>query len=524
MSFSGETYAIPFDRGGLSGDRNVDKIPAEMMTTCKNINFNQGGRGKRGGTAKVNSTVITSTPQIMGGYDYILTSGSQYLMAATSDGKIITVDSTGIASTLKTGLVNNKVTSFARWNNVLYVTNSADIPQTWDGSAGTTSALGNLSADWAGVSYPAKMLVHGYGNSERMWAWGCPSNPNSLYYSADNTGSGDPNFSTGGSIYINTNDGYGIVAVVEFGDRLICFGKTQSFVILDTDASTANWGYSQAQWVGGAATHRLVCTTPNDIIAMMDDGTIYSATAVQSYGDYKRAEISKPAYIDQWIKSNLSLTSISSFHMIYDDDIRAVRLFAVKTSGSVVKQCLLFFIDRPPAEAWSLHENDTYISGFDASSSWMVRTSTGTKCYTGDYSGFVWKLEQTNKSDDSNSYYSGFTTSILTFGDARVTKHYYDGRLIATPTGNFTVYIKTIVDGVLMPTTQSVTLSGSGGLLGSFILGTSLLGGGTDLVEKSFEIGNEGKRIQHEIYNSAANQDLFLSQYLIDFKPLSKKV
>ena len=67
--------------------------------------------------------------------------------------------------------------------------------------------------------------------------------------------------------------------------------------------------------------------------------------------------------------------------------------------------------------------------------------------YTGDYDGFLWKLEQATKSDDSNAYYAGFKTPPLTFDSPRQTKIYRNVRIITKTQGNFYLQIKWWVDG-----------------------------------------------------------------------------
>jgi len=50
-------------------------------------------------------------------------------------------------------------------------------------------------------------------------------------------------------------------------------------------------------------------------------------------------------------------------------------------------------------------------------------------------------------------------------------------------------------------------------------LGTDKLGAG-GLIKETFELGNYGERLQLEMYNETADENFYLSQALIDFKPL----
>lgn len=93
--------------------------------------------------------------------------------------------------------------------------------------------------------------------------------------------------------------------------------------------------------------------------------------------------------------------------------------------------------------------------------------------------------------------------------------------MIATPKGDHNLNIKIWVDGV-QQTTQTVSLASEAGVLGSFILGTSLLGG-NELIDLPYGLGITGKRIQKEVYNENASEDFFVSHMVDDYKFLGRK-
>jgi len=518
MGYRGQTYQIPCNRGGLVHNPNIDLIdPVSMVYPSRNINLDENGRRKRGGTAHVYASAFSNAPRIMGLYDFILRNGNQFLIVATNLGEIYKDDTT----TIKTGMSTTTHFSFETFDNELFICDGYSRPQTWDGSAASTSDITSIPSDWTGSNFPKQLIKHGRGVSERLWAIGCPSTPHTVYASANGDGK---NFSDANVVTINieTGDGFGIVGAAEFGDRLICFGKKQAYIIDDSDSDTANWGYVAAQWEGGAAHHRVIVKTPNDLIAMMEDGEIYSITAVQSYGDYKAASITRPSFMNRWIKEYVNLSYIDDFHAIYDPILRAIKFFVVRNGQTEVDTALVYFIDKPPQEAWAIHDNQSSNSGYSASCSALIRVSAGSyQIYTGDYSGNIWKLETENRSDDGNAYYAGFKTPHMTFDNSRITKHYKRGWLVTQPEGDYDLYINWWVDGV-QQTQQSVSLAGTGGALGSFVLGTDVLGG-QELIDKDFDLGNTGKRIQLEVYNSNADEDFFVSKILIDHKPLSMR-
>ncbi len=510
MGYRGRPYTLGFDKGGLTYNKNIDLIAAESMVNgSKNINLVKMGREKRGGTAWYYSTAISGAVQLYGIHEFRLFDGTLYIVAVGSDGKIYNTRNSVIKSGWTT---SEQYADFAELNDVLYIVNGHNVPEKWAGS-GNTATLTNIPSDWVTGSVPKWIVKHGRGASERLWAGGCDNAPNRVYASANGT----DDFSDANviSIDIDTEDGFGIVGAEEYGDRLLCFGKDKVYVIDDLDSDSINWGYDAAQWEGGASNFRLIEKTPNDVISMSENGQIYSVKALNNYGDYVAASLSKPAFIDEWIQEKLDMSKINQFHMAYDPTLRALKIFVVTLNKTEVDTALVYFIDRPPQEAWMIHDNTSYSSGYNASCSTMVRPSAGVQeVFTGDYSGMVWKLEQTARNDHGRGFYAGFKTPRLNFGNLRVTKKYKRGWAVVEGNGNYDLKVRYWIDGNYIEE-QTISLTNFGGVLGAFILGSDVLGG--DLYEEvSFNIGNRGKRIEFEFYNSEADQNFLISQLVVD--------
>lgn len=520
MSYAGQAYQIPCGAGGNFYSGDLDSVPPEgMVSPSKNLNLHIGGRRKRGGTTPYNSIPITSTPQILNGYDFRKKNASRFIMAFGNDGSLY---SDILASTsIKTGLATSGRPCFETFKDELYVTDGINTPQTWDGAAGATSDITTPAVDWGVGNQPKFCLAHGAGVSRRMWYFGCPVNLENAYYSIlddgkDLTGSGS------GQLKVETSDGFGIVGGREFGQRLVFFGKRKAYLLDDSSSSVANWGYVAAQWEGGAAHQDLIVKTPNDLICMQEDGEIYSVTAVQSYGDYKAASIARPAFVHQWIMDNVNLALINQFHAIYDPNLRAIKFFVVRNAQSQVDTALIFFIDRQPKEAWMLHDNLDHASGYSASSSFLVRTSVGKfEVYTGDYSGQIWKTEQEAKNDNGEGYTTQSKTPPLSFENPRVNKKYRRGKIIYASPGNYNVNVRWWVDNVEQ-TPRVVSFVNTGGIYGSAVFDTDVYGG-AQLGEASFELGAIGKRIQIQLENSTADEDYFISKILVDNEVLGAR-
>ena len=505
MGYSGNTFGISFAKGGLNNSINYDDFPAnDMLPTSRNFNLVQGGRRKRGGTARV-SGELDSGARIIGMFDYFKPGGTQYTVFATSTKIYQCSDPAwGTPGTIKTSLTASKPVWFSQYADELYACNGVDMPEKWTGS-GQMSTLSSTPTDWdTANNKPKYMVTHGRGVSERNWAFGCAATPYTLYISPNDDGDdfSDANVTT---LIIDTKDGYGIVGGIVFQDKFVMFGRTNPYMVDDIDPDIANWGYYQAAWEGGAANQKLIVKTPNDIHIMSEDLDIYSVVAAERYSDYKAASLARPAHMDQWLRDNVATAYLDDFHGIYDPVLRAVKWFIVRNGQTTVDTCLLYFIDRPPKEAWMMHNSDATASGYFASCSALKRLALGNyEIYTGDYSGYIWKLEQSSRLDNAKKYTTQFKGAPHPFDDPRTPKDYKRGRLIMTPQGTETASIAWWVDGTA-GTTRTVTAVAG-------------------VYDYEFELGAKGRRFEYQVLCSASNTDCFLSDMLVDFKPLGKKV
>jgi hypothetical protein len=520
MGYSGETFPIDCSKGGLTGNKNIDSVdPNDMLADTRNINLNENGRGKRGGTSHVSMSKSLSSSEITGVYDFRLVDGTQNLMICKgNDGGIHGSQKTGVLDAVGAG----GYFSFETFEDTLFITNGLWTPQTWNGTASTTTWMTSIPTDWTTyVNNPSQFIKHGRGVSERLWAVGFKDTPYNVYASANGDGE---DFSDANTIVtaIETGDGFGIVGGMEFNDNLFCFGKRKTYVIDDSDIDTANWGYDAASWEGGVAHWRLLIKTPSDMVAMQEDGEIYSVRAAQEYGDYQLASLTRPSMMHNYIKEYINLKEIKQFHGVYDPSLRAIKIFCVRKGQTTCDAAMVYYIDRGPKDGWVIHDNRDFVSGYSAACSAVIRVGTGDyQVYTGGYSGKIWSFNKEDKNDNSEAYYGGFKTPVIDCGDPRIRKNFKRVWIYFEPVGSHDLEVDWWVDGVKQ-STVTVDMAGVGGLLGSFTLGTDILGG-DDVFAQEAVLGQNGTNIQFEIYNETENEEFFISKIVIDYKPLGKE-
>lgn len=515
MAYKGKPRIVECNKGGLTGAQSIDDLqPYMMIHPTRNVILEKRGRRKRGGTAHLYSTAYPAT-KILGIYRPTFANLSVCTMVATDAGIVYSSE----VYALKSGLSTTNYYSFvyASSEDKVFFTDGLNAVQQWNGIAASSTAITGPATDWT-TTPPFQLILHGKGVSQRLWA----INSLGVYASKSFAAAGDlESFATGGeNMYILTDDGHGLVGGVEFGDRLLVFGKNKGYLIDDTDSSTSNWGYQALQWDGGVAHWRLIIKTPNDVILMAEDGEIYSATAVESYGDYKRASITRGSWMHDWIKDNVDLTYIDEFHGLYDPVIRAVMIWVVRNGKSSIDTALVFFMDREsPEESWMVFDNQNYDSGYSASAAAVVSESVGAqKVYTGDYSGWIWKLHETNRADNGNIIQAGFKSVSDSCEDPAGSKHFNELHVLCTPQGNYNLNVKVWIDGEYK-STKSMTMMGKGAVLGSFILDTDVVGGDEFITIKT-KLGYRGKRIQYEFYQHGASEDFFICSYHTEYKSL----
>ncbi len=529
MVYRGETFVMDLNVGGYNYDKNTDRIPpTSMVGETRNINIHEGGRSKRGGTAPVNSSAIGGTPKIYGCYQYRQEDGTETIITVDDNGEILADydDSTPLA----TGLTVNRAVHFETFNNLLYICTGNNLPYVWNG-AGSAAAIVAPAVEWSS-NYPRKMITHGKGASERLWAIYGKTDPYTVFYSALSAGdnSTEAVFTTGaGTLYIDTADGFGVVNAIEFGDRLICSGKRFHYIVNDTDSDTANWGYEKSIWEGGSGSDRLLIAAGNDLISMTEDGSIYSVVTSEQYGDYKKTLLTRlpgdgTPFIDEYIRDNIKLSAIDDFHMIFDPVLRAIYIFVVRTGQTSVDTALCYFIDRGVTDGWTIKDNLASASGYSAACSALVKKAIGDdKIYTGGWTdGYVWELETSAKNDNDNAYQAGAEFPNAHFGDPMLTKRYDRARLIVEAKGVYDLRVNISIDGQYR-TQALVPLSGTGGAYGTAVYGTALYGT-EELMEVVVPIGMIGKRIKYHIFNNNVDEDFFISHIYTDFKPLSRQV
>jgi hypothetical protein len=488
-------------------------VANECMIEPKNINHHKGGREPRGGAEVVYASPV-STSAILGGYQFVLESGTVKNVVGRTDGSIDHSNTT----VLKSGLGTGKYFHFETFYNKLYVCNGYNIPQTWNGAAATTSDLANVPTSWTGTNYPKAMISHGVRAEKRLWAYGVASLPNYLFASK----SGTDDFSDANVITVKLLC-QEITGLIEFGGRLIAFSKDRTFIIDDTSLDTAQWGYQSAAWEGGAAHQRLIIKTPTDIMVMSETAEMFSISASQQYGDYQIASLTRPSYLHKWVETNIDLTKIAQFHGCYDSELRCIKIHAVGIGKTYPDIAMVYFVDMGAQQGWTKHEYMVNIL-----SSWLVRVSASDwKIYTGGSAGKIFSLESSTLRDDGTIYRTEWSTPPMAFENPRSKKRYDRAWLVIKPVSTETMAMDIIIDDRNLSGNYTV-VDEYGDILGdennnmvvseTVIPWTVTMTGYSNILQNfGDDIGCTGTRIQALIYNTLG-ENFFISSLIFDLE------
>lgn len=502
---------VPCGQGGLNYSQAISDYPTEDLRYCDNITYEDDTWQKDGGATKINTTVITDAPTIMGLWDFWPAAATQKRIAATSDGKIVSFGTGGIVSTLVDSLGTNKQTVFceslgASNTRKLFAFNGYNTPQvTSDGI--TAAGMATPDTDWATTNQPTAAVAH----NGRLWVWGNANYPHTIYYSVladheDFTGSGS------GSLSCYPGEGEKIVAGFSFAGRLYFWKFPRGIYWIDDSSTTASeWQMKRLTRSVGMAGPLGLAQIDNDIVFVSPEGLVHSLSTVQEYGDAKASAIF-PEKISGFIRERINIDYLDKAIAVYYPSKREWHLAHTGEGYAYNNQRLILDLHdlTNPRYRFSLRDVCTAMS--------LVRDSNGLdRPMVGDNAGFVRILDGSNKNKDNAGYTARFETAdieLLPKGSKRANLQYVEA--IFRPEGDHDLSLETYLDGDYSETVQLNMGSASGGALGSFVLGTDTLGGGNVLNTRK-RIAGDCRRIRFVGYNSGVNQNFSISSILVGY-------
>ena len=521
MSFSGEVAEMPIGIDGLAGTKNISQLSPGHLIVAENISLASGTMAKQGGSAKFNSSAISGTPQIIGGHDWHpLGSSVQRAVVLLSDGDY-KKDTGGADFTvdLKTGLTIGSFTNpvfveggkeAAANDKKLFLFTGNNAVQVLDADGSSSGDLNTPPTDWSGANQPSVGLIH----ENRMWGAGNGNDPHRFYYSLT-TDHEDFTTAGAGNIAVFPGEGEKIVGAISFKGLLIVWKFPTGIYIIDTtDVTVANWRVSKhSTSVGGVSPNGHVAID-NDVLFMDLNGEFHLLSAIQQFGSIGTRSLSDIANINEIMRNGTNKAEYPNTQAIYYTD-KGEAHFTVSSSGSNYDRRAIWDLNRQDLPRFHLATKD------ENRSIWLNQDSDRIpRPRTGDKGGFVWNLDQDNRSKDGSGYTGKWQTTHLDFShlDPQLGTLNKNGKfleLVVEPVGNFDLSVDVLWDDV---TTQTVTfnMGVSGADLGSFVLNTDKLAG-ANLINKRKRITGSGRRLSLVGRNSGDGEDFSISKFYLGF-------
>ncbi len=392
---------------------------------------------------------------VQGLYDFWLqgTAGAETQNYLTYAGTQL-LRSTSLSGTwtaIKTGLETDKEPCFETFTAraIWASTSNTDVPQRWDGSAGTTSDLGASAPNFA---FHVK-------HKNLLFAAGVATNPSRLYFS-DTL---DPTTWTGGasgSIDIDPDDGDRIVALRSHKNELLVFkGPNRLSIHRITGSSpTGTDAFARVPFITGVGgiNHNGLFAINDDLVFPSPRG-IHSLAATAAFGDYVEAFLARPIlsyYQDSLNHSVLNLNWGVNFQS------KGLALWSFAPSGSTTKSIYLVYDYRFQPGRWASWGQFT---PYVAANCLAIMQTTGRKhtLFAGTTGGYVHQLTVSDRSVASGTAYTGdVQTPFLNFGTSAIKKNAHAGFWSLNPKGGYNFTCEYTRDS---EAAQAVTIAQGGG-------------------------------------------------------------
>lgn len=466
----------------------------DRLTRADNLVYtHDGGVTKRFGRVAINATTLGAAVKILGGIQYRLSSGTDYQVVGTSDGRVVRINTDGTTANLATGKSTNAGVRyrFAVYNDLLHITNGYDAPMTWDGTtfqnmAGSPPATGQV------------IVMH--GNRAFMTARAVPSR---LYWSklnntVDWTGTTDAGF-----LDVNPNDGSIIFDLVSSIQELVILKGARPYRLQGIGPTT---GYTVADHlvptVGsvGAISSQGALFALNDVFYVSALGLHQLATTNQ-FGDLTESFLSDRVepYFRLDAPEGLTLQNLHTAVLAYDAQNNNLLLSVCANADGVNDTTLVYDI---LLKAWAVWTATPYASFF------TVRNPTNgaREVWAGGYNGFVYSL---TRSSGSTEAIAGAASHITALGEPGVVKSprygffYFDsqasGAVQITTAFDFERTGGQVYTASLVPATSPVWGS-------SFVWGTSVWGTGGGQQVRRLDLRGIGEVLEITVENIEPNE------------------
>ena len=521
---------FPCGKGGINRSKNFVDFPPTDLTMANGITVEHDTWRKEGGASRLHPNGIGYT--IVDAYDY-WHGGTQELVAVVlnidNSFDLVTIDSTGIQYTLKTGSgISGLPVAFAEgWNgsqNALYIPESGSSILEYTGNGNPPTPIAAPNTDWAGAS-PQILFQH----ANRMWAAYVSSLGHDFFISkllTHGVFNGSDTFRQ--SVY--AGKGSGIRAAASWRRKVYAFKEPLGIYVLNDNASVdpANWSFDVLAESIGIASTRGWTEVDSDIIFMATDGYLYSLSQIEAQGEQSVRPI-LPLETSNFLRAKIRPDMAHSTQLLWYGHKRQLWVMATGVTnpfGDTLSERFVFDFHGPtPVFLYSTLLGGSSLRHYRESVAGAPQKPIlcGHNAFTlSDPSqlpnGFIYQLDREARTKDGLGYTGQFETPPRPFFPDGIRKGNLEHlEVVFEPKGEWDVDMEIHRDGQL---SQTIPFSqqNSGGAVGSFSLDGDVLGG-TTIANKRMRALGDAQYVKLVGRNTGAGQDFSIQEMVLHFTP-----
>lgn len=497
----------------LQGGLNIKESP-NKLATFKNLSMfltvsrntvppHAGGVSTRPDVTAYNSTTLGASVKVIGGGQHRHSNGTNSNLCATNNGRVHRLNTDGTTTTLKTGLSTASQATFRQFNDLMIYTDRVNAPQSWDGT--TWQALAGTPPGTGGPHD-----VHG-GRVHMLDATNVRRDSWSKLGDGENyTAAGDA-----GSFIVTGRLSSPLVAILAMTNELLMLHRDFVTRLQGTSPTTFALTNAVPAQVSMGCISALGAVFGNNDAHWISQRGIHAVAPTLKFGDYE--ERFESTNIDPYFLPNsgvtLSLDSLPNAAACYDTQNNRL-YFAVDSDGNAQNDMILCL--DVATQGWSVWTGTTIA----AHSMWTAYTgANGIEVFFGGYDGFVRRLNPSGSTNAIDMALAHISNLGMPFWQ-KTPRHIYV-YLAEQSAGTLTV--TTSFDyGAAGGQAYSVSMLAGSALLGStFVLGSSVLGGRSQIV-KRLDTTGLGEFMEITFSNAQAGQPVTVYGYEVEFRERRK--
>lgn len=410
----------------------------------------------------------------------------------------------GLSAGVEYYIVNQTANTF----QLSATSGGAVINFTTDGTGSHTVHKSTRPADWV-AGKPSWAFPH-FG---RMYAGGNTNRPDGVYVSVLNS-YGD--FINSGTLFFLLYPGEGerIVGGVSWRNKAYVFKYPKGIYVLDDSSNdVADWHFRRVSKYVGCVGPNAMLEADDEVYFVSPDGYIHALSAVQESGDVMSSAI-LPMELGTFIRENVNFSRLDRVSSAYYAKKRKI-VFGFSGPSSSVNDLMI------GRDVHRTGDVQPFVSQRDECQSLAIYrdpSSQQNNLLAGTSTGYVYQLDTEARSKDGAGYMSRFETKdIDLYPQGSRNGNLRELEVTFVPTGNWNIDLKVYLDGDLGdPLTLSMV--GAGGILGSFVFDTDVLG--TEVLQNARgRLYGDARRVRVAGENANPDETFSLTNLAIRFTP-----